>query len=245
MKKGRRSNSRWPFIGVAVGVLAIILLVLTTPANPSSDKSVIIFDTLPNAVGEASFTARCRGILEPAGYKVEAYTGQEVTVERVKTLGGSPIIILRVHSSVFDDGVWFYTGEPYSNTEHVLEQLTNEIHIGRTSPAGNLTFAVGSAFIRNNLKARLNNTLVVLMGCDGLRRSDLAQAFTYSGASAYVSWSGPVTVAQTDEATLEMIRSLVEDHTTLDEALRIAMNENAGFNSTLTSYPLDKAFTLA
>jgi hypothetical protein len=243
-KKGRRHGSKWPLIAVTTGALAIILLVITTPPSPSIDNSVIILDTLPTTPGGEDFTARCRAILEPAGYTIKAYTGANVTVERIRNLNTSPIIILRVHSSVFNDGVWFYTGESYSNTEHVLEQLTNELHIGRTSPTANYTFAVGSTYIRNNLKGRLNGTLVILMGCDGLNRSDLAEAFTDSGASVYVSWNGPVTVAQTDNATLKMMQSLVEEHASLDEALRVAMIDSVGFNSTLLYFPEGAVFRL-
>jgi len=236
---------RWPLLAVATGVLTIAILILITPPQTPAGRSVIILDTLPKTPGEEGFVERCRAILEPAGYTVEAYVGEEATVERVSSLGDSPLVILRVHSSVFDDGVWFYTGEPYSNTEHILEQLANELHIGRTSPTANLTFAVGSTFIRNNLKGKLDGSLVILMGCDGLRRSDLAEVFAEAGASAYVSWSGPVTVAQTDEATLEVIRRLVEDRSSLDMAVRGAMAGSVGFNSTLMYYPEDAVFSLA
>ncbi|MCX6650006.1 MAG: hypothetical protein NTV61_11595 [Candidatus Bathyarchaeota archaeon] len=245
-KGGRRRGGRGLLLAAVAIASAVILLVITTPAASPPRRTVIILDTLPNTAQE-DFPTRCRAILEPAGYEVEAYTGAEVTVERIKTLGNSPLIILRAHSSVFDEGVWFYTGEPYSNTEHVLEQLANELHIGRTSPTANLTFAVGSTYISKNLGGKLEGALVVLMGCDGIRRSDLARAFTDSGATAYVSWDGPVTIEQTDEATLELLRSLAEDgvplKTSIEDAMRVSAQ--AGFNSTLALYPADAAgFTL-
>jgi hypothetical protein len=243
-RRGKHRSTRWPLVAVAVCALAVILLVISTPTTHPLDRSVIILDTLPNTASEEGFAARCRAILEPAGYAVETYTGENVTVERIKNLNASPIIIFRVHSSVFDDGVWFYTGEPYSNTEHVLEQLANELHIGRVSSTSNFTFAVGSTFIRNHLKGRLNGTLIILMGCDGLRRSDLADAFTDSGASAYVSWGGPVTVSQTDEATLKLIQELVDEHASLDAAIRVAVTEGVGFNSTFSYYPDGVDFAL-
>jgi hypothetical protein len=237
-KRGRRRGGRWLLLAAVAVSSAVILLIITTPPATPPERTVILLDTLPNIQGQEDFPTRCRAILEPAGYKVEVYTGAEVTVERVKALGKSPLIILRAHSSVFDEGVWFYTGEPYSNREHVLEQLTNELHIGRTSATANLTFAVGSAYIRNNLDGRLGGALVVLMGCDGLRRDDLAKAFTDSGAAAYVSWDGPVTVEQTDDATLELLRSLVAKaslETALQAARRVVVA--TGFNSTMVSYP--------
>jgi len=212
--------------------------VVTTPSTPPPTRAVIILDTLPNT-GPETFTTRCRTIFEPAGYTVETYTGTEVTVERIKSLKDYPLVVLRMHSSVFDDGVWFYTGEPYSNTKHVLEQLTNELHIGRTSPTAEPTFAIGSAYIRKNLEDDLDGAIVVLMGCDGLRRDDLARSFTASGASVFVSWDGPVTIEQTDDATIELLRSLVNDGAYLGASIYAAMKveTRAAFNSTLAYYP--------
>lgn len=235
-KRGTRRRSSLP-LAAAAAASVILLLVLTTPATPPPERRVIILDTLPNP-GTQDFTERTREILEPAGYKIQAHKGENVTVELIKSLGLSPLIIIRAHSSVFDDGVWFYTGEPYSNTEHVLEQLTNELHIGRTNPEAPPTFAIGSSYIRNSLHGKLNGTLVILMGCDGSARGDLAEAFTDSGAKAYVGWNGPVSVEQTDAATLELLRRLVEGDT-LAKALETATRVLDRFNSSLVSIPQD------
>jgi hypothetical protein len=132
-KRQRRPGERGLIIAALAIASAVILLVVTMPSTPLHTRAVIILDTLPNT-GPEAFSTRCRATLEPAGYTVETYPGTGVTVERIKNLKDYPLVVLRMHSSVFDDGVWFYTGEPYSNTEHVLEQLTNELHIGRPSP---------------------------------------------------------------------------------------------------------------
>ncbi len=237
-KRRRRPSGRGLILGTLAIASAVILLVVTAPSTPPYTRAVIILDTLPNT-GPETFATRCRAILEPAGYTVETYTGTEVTVERIKNLKDYPIVVLRMHSSVFNDGVWFYTGEPYSNTEHVLEQLTNELHIGRTSPTSEPTFAIGSTYIRKNLEDDLDGAIIMLMGCDGLRRNDLARSFTDSGASVFVSWDGPVTIEQTDDATIELLRCLVEDGASLEVSIDAAMHVEArvAFNSTLAYYP--------
>ncbi len=234
-KRGRRRTSRFPLILAAAAASAVLLLVMTTPAAPPPQRDVVIIDTLPNT-GPRDFATKSREILEPAGYNIRSHTGRNVTIELIKSLGDTPLLVIRAHSSVFDDGVWFYTGEPYSNTEHVLEQLTNEVHIGRTSPEATPTFAVGSAYIRGSLRGRLNGTIVILMGCDGLARGDLADAFADSGASAIVGWDGPVSVEQTDAATLELLRQLAGG-ATLADALEAAGKASDGFDSSMISLP--------
>ncbi len=238
--KRRRSPRTGQLLTVLATTCAVaVLLVLYWP-TPATKPTAVILDPISTSLGDKNFTKRCTALLEAAGYTVEAYEGGEVTVERVKSIRGCYLLVLRVHSSVFDEGVWFFTGEPYSSTEHVPEQLSNDLHIGRTSLMENLTFAVGASFITRNLRDRLPGALVVLMGCDGLRRANLAEAFTEAGAAAYVSWDGPITIEQTDEATLGLLNSLVTERLTLRESVDSApLGSEGGFNTTLTIYPAD------
>ena len=74
------------------------------------------------------------------------------TVESIRNPRPVALIIYRVHSSVFNEGVWFFTGEPYSNSAYVLEQLANEVHIGRTSREVIYTFAGGARFVQRRAR---------------------------------------------------------------------------------------------
>ncbi len=48
-----------------------------------------------------------------------------------------------------------------------------------------------------------------MMGCDGLRSQRTAQSFLDKGASAFVSWSQPVSASHTDTATQRLLEHLL------------------------------------
>lgn len=171
---------------------------------------------------------------------VEVISGRPVAVESIRSPRPASLVIYRVHSSILDGGVWFFTGEQYSNSAYVLEQLANEVHIGRTSRDANYTFAVGARFVQQYMKSRLSGAVVVLMGCDGLAAKDLAEAFMGAGAAAYVSWDGPVTLPHTDTATLVFVEGLAGLGMNVEDAIHYA-EEKAGpaipYNSSMVFYP--------
>jgi hypothetical protein len=150
---------------------------------------------------------------------------------------------MRVHSGVFEDSVWFFTGERYDSTRHVLEQLANEVHIARATRGSDLFFAVGSSFVRRFMKEKLKGALVILMGCDGLASSELAEAFLDAGAAAYVSWDGPISLTHTDRATLALLEG-VTGGLTLEESVERALRQvgpDVRYGSSLKIYPSEGA----
>ena len=188
----------------------------------SSDQNlrVAIFDPLAEKEGGQGFTDSCADLFESAGCSVVVYSGSEVTVSLLKKIPqGLDVLILRVHSGVFKDMVWLFTAEEYDSTRYVIEQLSGEIHIARTTPNSKLLFAVGSKFVRNYMEGRFQDTLVVMMGCEGLHFSDLGQAFLDSGASAYVSWDTLVSLSHSDAATMGLLEAMVIDRMSLEEAV--------------------------
>ena len=208
----------------------IVLLVLITSARLMGPQdrarkgktSVAILDPLDGE--DLGFTDSCIELFESAGFEVDVIKGDDVSVSQIKKIsGGHNIVVFRVHSSVYHGRVWFFTGEEYSQGRYVLEQLVDEVHPARPALGSEFLFAVGAEFVLHFLEDRFDGTLIVVMGCDGLRHHDLAKAFLDAGASAYVSWDGPVSLRHTDEATLAMLRGLVAEGMCLGDAVRYSM----------------------
>jgi len=99
---------------------------------------------------------------------------------------GYDLVILRVHSTVNDDMVWLFTGEEYSQNMYLLEHLADEVHPVRPSLGSQRLFAVGADFVNHFMKNRFRGSTVLVMGCDGITSTDLAQAFIDNGAELYV-----------------------------------------------------------
>jgi hypothetical protein len=241
----KRRKSSWKrnlsLILVGTLLIAIIFVMFNPPQEAQRPQpTALIYDPLVDNPASTGFTEACSGLLVKAGFRVEIVSGGSTTVESIRNPRQATLIIYRVHSSVFNNGVWFFTGEPYSNSAYVLEQLANEVHIGRTSQDANYTFAVGARFVQRYMKYRLRGAIVVLMGCDGLAEQDLAEAFIGAGAAAYVSWDGPVTLPHTDAATLSFVEGLAGLGMSIEDAIHYA-EERVGpevpYNSPMVFYP--------
>ena len=244
--KGRRSPHRSLLIALFAVIGLLIVVDSMGRGRETQRESVTIIDPLATD-SEAEFTSDCTEMFLSAGYDVEVIGGSMASVDRLKSIPSScSVLVMRVHSGVFEDSVWIFTGERYDSTRHVLEQLANEVHIARTTRGSDLLFAVGSSFVRRFMREELEGALVVLMGCDGLASTELAEAFLEAGAAAYVSWDGPVSLAHTDRATLALLEG-VSRGLTLEESMERATRlegPDGRYGSSLRVYPEGVEFVL-
>jgi hypothetical protein len=87
-------------------------------------------------------------------------------------------------------------------------------------------FGLRPEFVTENLGGRFaGDTVVVLMGCDGLRSQTLASAFVARGARAFISWDRPVSATHTDAATLDLLARLADGRTSPADAIAGTMAE--------------------
>ncbi|MCH7810074.1 MAG: hypothetical protein IH863_05800, partial [Chloroflexi bacterium] len=80
-------------------------------------------------------------------------------------------------------------------------------------------FSIGPAFVDNFMQGDFGGALVVMMGCDGLRSQRMAEAFLDRGASAFVSWTKPISASHTDMATEALLQRLLIDELPVEEAV--------------------------
>lgn len=199
-------------------------------AGGAAPKTAAIVDQLSLTQPNPDFAEEASTLLQQAGYTVDYYPGEQVTVEFYRNLPTHDygLIILRVHSGLVaerntetgdvtpQEYVSLFTGEPYDETRYVDEVKPGPLGIAplgvaRHYEGGAPYFAVGLTFIKNLMHGRFHKTLVILMGCDGLRSERTGQAFLDKGASAFVSWSQPVSASHTDAATLRLLEKLLVD----------------------------------
>lgn len=220
--------------------------------EPEVHKAVLV-DHLSLTFPNQSFIDNTTEILEQAGYTVDYYPGEEVTVEFYKNLPthGYELIILRVHSSAtalqgkefVESPVALFTSEPYSQTKYVYEQLTGHLVVAYyPMPEPSYYFAVLPEFITANMEGRVQNSIIVMMGCEGLANTKMAEAFIARGAKAYISWSQSVSASHTDQATIYLLTHLLTEKQTIEQAVENTMKEvgpDPAYNSLLVYYPID------
>jgi hypothetical protein len=236
--------------------LALLVLTLSacspkqvtpTPTPQPETRKAALVDQIALTNPNPEFADQALTYLREAGFSVDVYEGEEITVEFFRTLPaqGYQLILFRSHSTnilnetVPGGPVFLFTSEPYEKNKYVKEQLAN--HIGRAkilydddSP---LYFAIVSGFVRYEMTGRFDDTLIILGGCQSLGTTDLAQALIERGASAVVGWNDWVELSHNDQALLHLLRGLTVEKLTLEQAVRKTMNEigpDPTYGSTLT-----------
>jgi len=237
----RAGGRKWSATGFTLIFIVCIIAVAYLDVSYKSGTQntvthVVYIDTLH--AGNLGFHGETLEIFSREGYSFDTVLGEAVTVEYLRRLpAGYDIVILRVHSTINDEMVWFFTGEEYSQDKYVLEQLADEVHPARPSLGSERLFAVGADFVNHFMKDRFRGSIILVMGCDGMKGTDLAQAFIDNGARMYVSWDGPVTLEHTDLAFSCIIRAMIEEGMNPEEAVTYTMNtvgHDPDYNSSLS-----------
>jgi hypothetical protein len=237
-------------------IVFLVLLVLTlsscspkriTPTPTPEPRKAALVDQIALTNPDSEFTDQALAYLREAGFSTDVYEGEEITIEFYRTLPtkGYKLILIRSHATnILNEAlpggpVFLFTSEIYEKNRYVKEQLTNRIGRARAlydedSP---LYFAIMSGFIRQDMKGRFDDTLIIIGGCQSLGTPDLAQALLDRGASAVVGWNEWVDLSHNDQALLYLLRVLTTEKLTLEQAVRKTMNEigpDPAYESSLT-----------
>jgi hypothetical protein len=242
---------RLPVIRLPVVVAAIVTLVsglalgaslgyLGGGEGPPAGRAAVV-DQLALTQPNPEFVSQAMTLLRQAGYEVDYFDGPEITVGFYRTLPERDydILVLRVHTGVtvevgpggdetLSEYVSLFTSEPFSDDRYLRERAVGLI--GDAQPygpqqTGERFFAITPGFIESAMKGRFDGTLVLMMGCDGLRSDRTARAFLGRGAGSVVSWSQPVSAPHTDAATERLLQKVLRDHLALDAAVAQTASE--------------------
>jgi len=221
--------------------LVVFLLISVLFILSQSDhlgKSAVIIDTINNE----GFKTQSTNLLSSNGYSVEYYLGEEVTIDLLKSIpAGYDLYVFRVHSTCINNRTWVFSGEKYQANSYPILQITELIHKAKPSLESDYLFAVSPEFIQEYNKNGFKDGVVLMMGCEGLCISDLAEAFCEEGAIIYVSWDGNVCLKHTDQAFLSILESICTRKTTIIKAIDYAqaqIGRDPVYHSSLNYYLL-------
>ncbi len=219
-------------------------------ASSTSEPKAAIVDQLSLTAPNQTFVQTATSILESAGFTVDYYKGKEVTVEFYRNLPthNYHLMIMRVHSALVSaekPPVTLFTSEPYSKTRYVNEQLTDQIgwvtyRLENDTPKEPTYFGVSPLFVKQSMNGRFQDTIIVMMGCNGLTYTDMAEAFIGKGAKVYISWSNAVLASHTDVSTVKLLQHFLIEKRTLQESVSEMFKEvgaDPAYKSTLVYYP--------
>lgn len=215
-----------------------------------SELKAAIVDHLSLTYPNQTFVQTATDILKQAGYRTDYYPGEKVTVEFYRNLPthGYKVVVLRVHSALVSTDkppVTLFTSEPYSQTKYVYEQLRDEVgwvtyRLENDKPKEPTYFGISPLFVSQTMKGNFQDTAIVMMGCNGLTYTDMAEAFIQRGAKVYISWSNAVLASHTDLATTNLLQRLLAEQRTVEQAIEDthrAVGADLTYNSRLLAYP--------
>jgi hypothetical protein len=217
--------------------------------NPTSSQlKAAIIDQLSLTIPNQTFIQTATNTLKQAGYTVDYYPGEKITVEFYRNLPthGYSIIILRVHSTISRPGTpqatFLFSSEPYTQTKYVYEQLADRVVRVAFVDEGPFYFGISPLFTSNSMQGKFKNTIIIMMGCGGLEYTSMAQAFIEKGAKVYISWNSSISASHTDQATIRLLQHLITEKQTINQTIENTMKEvgpDSAYNSTLSYHPLE------
>ncbi len=213
----------------------LAFLILSGGGAASTPKTAVIVDQLSLTAANPEFAKEATETLEDAGYTVDYFPGEEVTVDFYRDLAaqGYDFVILRAHSARLRqefqgeliDEVILFTTEPYSDTKYVQEQEAGALAIARYFEDSEQLFGIAPDFIRSNMEGSFKGATIVLMGCEGLGSEETAKSFVEKGAETVISWSGLVSASHTDAATDDLLKLLLDEELPPAEAVAATMDD--------------------
>jgi len=256
-QKIREEKKRRQHIVFAIAILIAVISVsgfvvnsmLNQATNPAYHFKAAIVDQLSLTFPNQTFIEKATNTLKQAGYTVDYYPGEQVTVEFYRNLPthGYGLIIFRVHAAINPYGKYttLFTSESYSQTKYVGEQLDDRFGIVQFLPYNEgdpKYFGIPPRFIAYSMNGRFQKTIIIVMGCNGLTYTSTAEAFIEKGASVYVSWNGSISGTLNDLAITCLLQRLIPEKQTIKEAVADAMREfgpSLTDSSVLQYYPLE------
>jgi len=210
------------------------------PASPSNDATTpssdllkaVIIDQLCVLQPNQAFLNQLTQELEDYGFEVDLYQGDEITVDLYRNLPNLDyrLIIFRAHSGLLSgqgevvNKTSLFTNEPYSETKHIKEQLSDQLARARIDKNHPFVFSIIDDFVTQSMEGEFDNTVIIMMGCSCLHIEDLARAFITKGASAYLAWDATVDLGYVDRATPYLMEQLCTNNLTAQKAVENTMH---------------------
>jgi hypothetical protein len=242
-KKGNPSKRWFPwYLWIVIGIaicLVFTLIVVTNPFTPTSPVQTdvlkcAIVDQLYSVSPNPAFIESVTNQLESAGFSVDLYKTDEVTVDFYRQLPshGYKLIIFRVHAGLLENDkegigkkIWLFTSEPYSRMRYYIAQLRDQVTAAKTTVSDDPVFALSAKFVTDCMRHNFANTIIINMGCSAFNSDEMAKAYTKRGASAYMAWDVSVGLNYVDDATMTLVRKLCSQELTVAQAVTETIEE--------------------
>lgn len=218
---------------------ALIIIVIVVPtvfvlqlltSRPNRPKAAIV-DQLSSShlyptsrYPNQTFIDLARGLLSQRFDTIDYYSNN-ASVENYKQLPSKDykVIIWRAHSALNLDSkyVAISTSDRELLTSYDQYMQNGQLTLCNITGDPYLYFAINPRFIREVMNGRFDDTVVIMMSCNGLKTgyTETAAAFQEKGARILISWDGWISSADNDDATAHLLNYLVTENNTVSGAV--------------------------
>ena len=197
-----------------------------------------IIDQLHESIPNERYQQKTLEYLENAGYDVDIYTTEDITVDFYKKLPSMnyKFIYIRTHSlevAQLGNSTFLFTGEKYDIDKHISEQLSGHVQKAiplsfqssdeaiknvRVDPDENY-FVIGSKLMDELTIGEFPQSVIIIGGCESVRNHDLAKSLILRGASTVIGWDRSIGSMENDIVILALLEEILINKTGLHDAI--------------------------
>ena len=231
---GRTRKLVLVIIAVAIILVPAIFFFSSSPSPPIQPKAAIIdqlssssllagFTRLPNQ----TFIKTAKELLYERFSQVDYYQ-DNATVNQYAHLpsAGYKLIVWRAHSALDSRSnyVAISTSEIYYGQRDYDQYLENEqLTLCNMTLLFDQNFylAITPKFVDEVMSGRFEDTVIILMSCNGLKQyyEKTAKAFEEKGAKVFISWDGWIDSLDNDNAVTLLLQYLIDGNNTVSGAV--------------------------
>jgi len=220
------------------------IIILSTPSQDKPRQLAAIIDQLADIVPNKHHQQKALEYLENAGYDVDVYTTEDITVDFFKKLPSMnyKFVYIRTHSlevAKLENSTFLFTGEKYDVDKHILEQLAGQVRKAipisdqlpeemiknATLYQESMYFTIGSKLVDELMIGEFPQTVIIIAGCESVRNLGLAKSLILRGASAVVGWDRSINSMENDKVMLGLLEEILINKTGIHEAIPSVMKE--------------------
>ena len=214
-----------------------------SPVKQFDIKKAVIIDQLERDMPNPSFQNQTMEYFSKAGYEVDLYTYDDITIDFYKNLPSMDynFIVFRSHAlAIYGDNPssWLFTGEKYSEEKYIQDQLAGDLisravpyrisqakDLGFDTASKDRHFIVSAKFVENLMTDKFPNSIVILGGCDTMKHPDFGHAFIERGASSVIGWNGLIDAIENDQVLSSLLKEILIEKSDIDDAVDSVMEE--------------------
>ncbi|MEM2950093.1 MAG: hypothetical protein QXV52_03270 [Nitrososphaeria archaeon] len=190
--------------------------------------SAVIIDGLAIANSNSEFVENAKNILIKAGFEVDVYQGNDVTISLLMNIRKYNVLILRVHSAIdpTDKFLYLFSTEKYNPNRYIFERFTGVVKVAYPLFRNDeLYFVLRADLLGYSSTKEFNNSNIIIMGCNVTDSKLTIIKLFEKGFKNIIGWDGYVDLAYSDKITLILLKTVYEDKIDFPEAVEKIMNE--------------------